>query len=89
MCDPPSEGLSEQTYREAADKVFGTLLPSCPQLAAVVFQLRVNINAVTWSFVWSKQDRRAKFLGMNVAPHVIKAHEPGSDMLEPEKLIFG
>jgi hypothetical protein len=51
--------------------------------------MRLNIDSATWSFVWSKQDGRAKFLGNNVAPHVIKAHEPRSDMLEPEKLIFG
>jgi len=88
MFDSNHRDHTEQMYQDAADKVFTTLLPSCPLLTAVIFMMRFNTNSLTWSFVWSKQDARAKPLGANVAPHVIKAHKPGSDMLEPERMIF-
>jgi hypothetical protein len=80
-----------QTYHEAADKVFEILGPSCPQLAAVVFELRMYNECRTWSSIRSNGCgglAGAKLLGENVAPYVIKGHEPCSDILEPEKLIF-
>ena len=91
MYGPNSELHSDQNYQEAAktaDKTFEVLRPSCPQLTAVVFRIRQYVDVVTWSFVRSKQDAQAKFLGFNVAPHVIKAHEPCSDMLDPEGMTF-
>ena len=89
--DSTSNHHTEETYQEAADKVFETLVPSCPQLSAVVFEERVNMDPLTWSFVRpdpSIRQARAKCLGVDVAPRVIRAHEPRSDMLEPEGLIF-
>lgn len=47
---------------------------------------------VTRSFVRKNQidhHAPAKFLGIDVAPCVIEDYAPCSDMLEPEKLIFG
>jgi hypothetical protein len=81
-----------QIYQQAADEMFETLGSSCPQLVAVVFECRSPIGCdSTWSFVRSEQvggSARARSLGVDVAPCVIRDYEPCSDILEPEKLIF-
>jgi hypothetical protein len=81
-----------QRYHEAADEIFEILGSSCPQLIAVVFECRPKLSyCFTWSFVKPEQtgrSARAKLLGLDVAPYVVKEYEPCSDILEPEKLIF-
>jgi hypothetical protein len=83
---------SGRVYHEAAETFFNVLGRSCPQLTAVILESRCDSGVTAWNFVRSAQiDGRlqAKFLGEDVAPYVIKDYEPCSDMLEPEKLIFG
>lgn len=85
--------FKRQIYQEAADEIFETLDSSCPQLVAVVFECRSPLGCdFTWSSVRSKRvggSARARSLGVDVAPYVIKDCEPCSDIYEPEKLIYG
>jgi hypothetical protein len=81
-----------QSYQEAADEIFKVLSRNCPQLIVVIFERRTLAGIVTRSFVRKNQidhHAPAKFLGIDVAPCVIEDYAPCSDMLEPEKLIFG
>ena len=82
----------DRAYHEAAETIFDVLGRSCPQLTAVVLESRCDVGIAAWNFVQSTQiggRLQAKFLGEDVAPYVVRDYEPCSDMLEPEKLIFG
>jgi hypothetical protein len=84
---------SHQTYQENADKTFEILCPSCPQLTVIVLESVTYLNTSTWSFVRptkvGQRGAQSRFLGMDLAPYVVKDYEPCSDMLEPEKWVFG
>ena len=82
----------DQAYHEAANKIFDILSQSCPQLFAVVLTPREDSGPDAWYFVRSKKIGdygQVKFLGLDVAPYVVREYEPCSDMLEPEKMVFG
>ena len=86
------EYYPDQAYHEAADKVFEILSPSCPQLVAVILTPREDAGPDAWYFVRSKQighREQVKYLGVDIAPYVIKEYEPCCDMLEREKMVLG
>jgi hypothetical protein len=80
----------------AADKIFQTLVPTCPHFMAVVLDVRDCEGAdygratIPFAFIRSKQidpTRRSTYVGSSVKVAMVKHYAPCFDMLDPEAYI--
>jgi hypothetical protein len=85
----------ERVIKKPVDRIFSSLAASCPDLTVVVLKvngiLEMSEDTGTHPFLRSKQIDlygQTRVVGMAEELHMVKHHEPCSEILEPNSFGF-